>query len=248
MNELATTDIITDELTDGLIFDPDRTAGIVKELHANTLLNIIELGRHLILAKERLDHGEFGLWIKESCGFSYSSARSYMQIAKRYYPYKNEIIDMKAFAFKAVAKLPDDLFDEAMKTGKLEGKDVNELSKRDVLNMAEKAKAGEEIEKRKRIEKEKQIELGKVQLTEKDKEIEKLEDQIEDLKNPNKLCIENLKKAQDLINEAVFSIQKASIINIEQRQATDLLSSLVTTIKSVQTAWGVRWDDRLIRR
>ena len=42
-----------------------------------------EAGRYLISVKGMLQHGEFKPWIEKNCAFSYSTAKAYMQAAKR---------------------------------------------------------------------------------------------------------------------------------------------------------------------
>lgn len=42
-----------------------------------------DAGRHLLMAKEKVRHGEFKAWIAENCGCSYETAKEYMRVAKR---------------------------------------------------------------------------------------------------------------------------------------------------------------------
>lgn len=48
------------------------------------LYNSIEIGRRLIEAKEMLDHGQWGTWLKESVDYSQSTANNLMRIFNEY--------------------------------------------------------------------------------------------------------------------------------------------------------------------
>ncbi len=47
------------------------------------LLEARRAGEHLLKAKEQVRHGEFKPWIERNCAFSYSTAKAYMQTAKK---------------------------------------------------------------------------------------------------------------------------------------------------------------------
>ena len=51
----------------------------------------IELGRRLTEAKEMLDHGQWGDWLKESVGFSHESANRYMRLFREYAAPQNSL-------------------------------------------------------------------------------------------------------------------------------------------------------------
>ena len=51
---------------------------------AQTVQNIIEIGRRLIEAKERLPHGAWADWLKDAVDFTQSTANRFMQIAREY--------------------------------------------------------------------------------------------------------------------------------------------------------------------
>lgn len=51
---------------------------------AQTVQNIIEIGRRLIEAKERLPHGAWADWLKDAVEFSQQTATNFMNIAKQY--------------------------------------------------------------------------------------------------------------------------------------------------------------------
>ncbi len=237
---------IKDSLTDGLVFHPDKTAGIIRELHAKTLLSILEIGRHLLVAKERLNHGEFGRWIEDRCGFSYSTARSYMQMTKIGYLHKNEIVNMKASAFRSIAKgkLPPDLFGEVMKTGMINDKEISNMSTKEIENEIEKLKSEIDKEIDRRMDAEKTLEISKNILEEKDKEISSLESKLDKLKSPDKQYELHFEQTQDIISEAIFNVQKASLKSPKPNDALSLLSSLIIATNRLGEEWGVKWDDK----
>lgn len=51
---------------------------------AQTVQNIIEIGRRLIEAKERLPHGAWADWLKDAVEFSQQTATNFMNIARQY--------------------------------------------------------------------------------------------------------------------------------------------------------------------
>ncbi len=53
----------------------------IKRLASRSGQDIIEIGRHLIAVKERIDHGKFAEWITDEFGWSYRTARRFMQVA-----------------------------------------------------------------------------------------------------------------------------------------------------------------------
>ena len=55
-----------------------RIRGLVK----STTAGLIEIGRDLLAAKDRLDHGQFTDWVFAECRFSVRTARNYMALAK----------------------------------------------------------------------------------------------------------------------------------------------------------------------
>ena len=47
-----------------------------------TLARAIEIGELLVIAKERVGHGNFEAWVTDHCQLSYRSARRYMTLAR----------------------------------------------------------------------------------------------------------------------------------------------------------------------
>lgn len=45
---------------------------------------IVEIGLQLLKAKEKLEHGQFGWWIRAACDFTHRSAQNYMTVAEHF--------------------------------------------------------------------------------------------------------------------------------------------------------------------
>jgi hypothetical protein len=56
----------------------------INVLKQQTALNIVEIGRRLIQAKEQLPHGEWGEWLRNRVEFSHATANRFMQIAAEF--------------------------------------------------------------------------------------------------------------------------------------------------------------------
>ena len=59
-----------------------------------TAEDIIEIGHDLLLVKDRLEHGQFGVWLKAEFEFSDQTARRFMQVAERFGK-SNNLLDFK---------------------------------------------------------------------------------------------------------------------------------------------------------
>jgi hypothetical protein len=57
-------------------------AALIRANVRNTTAAVIEIGRDLLDAKERLDQGRFCQWIEAECGFGIRSAQNYMRAAE----------------------------------------------------------------------------------------------------------------------------------------------------------------------
>jgi hypothetical protein len=56
----------------------------IKDRLSRTVENIIEIGRDLTLAKERLGHGNFLAWLDTEFRMSDQTARNFMNVARRF--------------------------------------------------------------------------------------------------------------------------------------------------------------------
>ena len=57
---------------------------LCRQAQATACAYIVEIGRRLVEAKGALGHGEWGTWLKDSVGFSQSTANNYMKIFEEY--------------------------------------------------------------------------------------------------------------------------------------------------------------------
>lgn len=113
-----------------------------------TAVNIIEIGRRLIQAKEMLPHGEWGKWLEEEVDFSDRTARRFMQVVSEFSkrPALADLPPSKVFALLEVFAEEREQFVQQPQiipsTG--ETKTVNEMSTRE---LKEAIKARKEAEK-----------------------------------------------------------------------------------------------------
>ena len=84
--EEQTTDIVEVEsqVTDIIEFSLDTTTIEILTLKNQTCMNIIEIGKKLTIAKENMEHGEFGKWLEEKVEFSKRTATNFMKIAREF--------------------------------------------------------------------------------------------------------------------------------------------------------------------
>ncbi len=116
----------------------------------------IEIGRRLIEAKEMLQHGEWGSWLKDEVGFSQRTANNYMQLYSEYGSAQNSLFGAKVNS-QPVANLsytkalrllaiPEEEREEFIKEN-----NVEELSKREldalIRERDEAKKRAEDLEK-----------------------------------------------------------------------------------------------------
>jgi hypothetical protein len=57
---------------------------LCRQAQATACAYIVEIGRRLVEAKASLGHGEWGTWLRDSVGFSQSTANNYMKIFEEY--------------------------------------------------------------------------------------------------------------------------------------------------------------------
>jgi hypothetical protein len=62
----------------------DACAQRIRDLVNVTRICIIEVGRELILAKDKQDHGDWLPWLKDNFGWHEATARRYMQVAEAF--------------------------------------------------------------------------------------------------------------------------------------------------------------------
>lgn len=109
----------------------------------------ISIGQDLIEAKELVEHGEWKEWVENTVGFSYESAKKYMQISREYGDFsKRELITDLSYtkALKLLA-VPDEDREEFIENNDVEGMTVKELEEKIKAISEEKAVSDEQIEK-----------------------------------------------------------------------------------------------------
>jgi len=86
----------------------EQAAKAAKQADKNAFDHAVEAGRTLIVAKDRLGHGEWGGWLKKNCEISERQAQRYMQIARGADQIRHTMSDLPCSsinqALKAVAK------------------------------------------------------------------------------------------------------------------------------------------------
>ncbi len=75
--------LLADLGTEDAAFIQERTVEI-KALMSRTAKNILEIGLKLIEVKERLEHGEFGDWLKAEFDWDERTARRFMSVANAF--------------------------------------------------------------------------------------------------------------------------------------------------------------------
>ncbi|MBR4702324.1 MAG: DUF3102 domain-containing protein [Oscillospiraceae bacterium] len=143
--------------------EPARTLEVIgAEIRALTVavaVNVIEIGRRLVEAKELLPHGEFLNWVKENTGYSSSTANNYMTIyhrvaSKQLSLFGAEVENFQAFGNLGYAKLieltkikSDEEMEEFVETHDVEAMSTREL-KEAIRERDEARKAQAEAEAR----------------------------------------------------------------------------------------------------
>ena len=104
---------------------------------AQTVQNIIEIGRRLIEAKERLPHGEWADWLKDAVEFSQETANRFMRIAREY-SNSSPVTNLSYTKMLALLQVPEEDREAFLAESHLVNgvpKTVEEMSKRE-LNQA----------------------------------------------------------------------------------------------------------------
>ena len=82
VHKLAATQFDYDTVPASIRFDLQAQAKLIKKLIAKTTADLIDLGRHLIAAKQHIGHGLFIPWVEGEIGISGRTAQRYMAIAQ----------------------------------------------------------------------------------------------------------------------------------------------------------------------
>jgi hypothetical protein len=86
----------------------------IKLRMSRTAADIIEIGRDLILVKDKLEHGQFLRWIEAEFGMHEQSARRFMHVAQRFGGKSNTVLDLQPSVLYALAapSTPDEVVEE----------------------------------------------------------------------------------------------------------------------------------------
>ncbi len=101
---------------------------------AQTAQNIIEIGKRLIEAKQRLQHGEWLPWLRDKVDFSVPSADRFMQIAREY-SNSSLVSNLPYTKLIALLQVPENEREEFLQETHLvdgQEKTVSEMSKREL--------------------------------------------------------------------------------------------------------------------
>lgn len=153
---------------------PEELAVAIGFYKAQTVQNIIEIGRCLIEAKAQLDHGQWMDWLAEKAEISHTQAKRFMQLAREYSANgatSHHLTYYKALALLAVPAEERDEFIEATHTVAGQEKTVDEMSVRELKKaIKERDEARQKIADRAKENSRLQVELDKANRTIADKE------------------------------------------------------------------------------
>lgn len=116
---------------------PRNIADVTAEIRlykAQTVQNIIEIGKRLNEAKALLEHGQWGEWLRNEVEFSQDTAGNFMRIAEEY-PNSEPVRNLSYTKLVTLLSLPTPIREEFMEsTHTVDGVDktVDEMSKREL--------------------------------------------------------------------------------------------------------------------
>lgn len=158
-------------------------------LKNQTAQNIIEIGKRLNEAKELLPHGEWGKWLEEKVEFSQRNANNFMRVAKEFsnsQTYSN-LTQSKIFA---LLDIPQEEREEFIENNPVEDMTTRELQK--------------VIKEKKELERKiKELENQEPTVVEKEKIIEVVPEDYEEIKNKLKNTVDkyNFNRLRDEFEE-----------------------------------------------
>lgn len=176
----------------------EEIIGLKNQAKNTFLAYVCEIGKRLCEAKEKLNHGEWGAWLKEKVDFSQSTANNYMNLYDEYGDGSAILLGMgansQAFANLDYSKaikllaLPKEEREEFVVENDIENKSVREtdkLIKEHKKALEEKARLEEENARLKNIKKdaeEAQALALKAQdaLSLKERELDKIKEQLKE--------------------------------------------------------------------
>lgn len=116
MNDLTPINFDYASIEDPLLAQELRNrADEVRALDRGIVHNVITIGRHLLAAKARLEHGQFTGWLQAEFGLSHSTANNYMAVAERFGQNPNAVgnLPLRTVYALAPSSVPDAAVEEA---------------------------------------------------------------------------------------------------------------------------------------
>lgn len=127
----------------------DQITAEIVLLKQQTAMNIIEIGKRLLQAKEQLPHGQWGAWLQEQVEFSHATANRFMQIATEYSANSSALRNLNPTKVYALLELPGQEREDFIQAEHLvpsgEIKTVDEMTTRE-LQQAIKARNAAQAE------------------------------------------------------------------------------------------------------
>lgn len=186
-------------------------------LKQQTAQNIIEIGKRLLSAKEKLPHGEWGKWLEEKVEFSDRTAQRFMKIASEFSNTTalSHLPPTKIFALLDLSQEERQAFVndhdvDNMTTRELQQalKEKKELEKK--LKAAEKA--AEAVEKLKKDLKETQRQLSEAQASGDSEEIGRLQESLEKTDNELTAAQVRIKELEQQLKDKPIEATAAPVI------------------------------------
>jgi len=193
MNEIQTT--VIDTLTVEILILKQQTAQ-----------NIIEIGKRLIAAKEKLAHGEWGKYLEEKVDFSQPTANRFMKVANEF-SNSSTLRNLSQSKVFALLSLPQEEREEFVQVNDIEAMSTRELQKtikekqdleaklKDSLEFNKKTHELVSLREKERDQAIKTIESAKKIAIEKSEEAKFLEDALQKEKENSQKTIYNLQKS-----------------------------------------------------
>lgn len=217
----------------------DRLAGEARLLRASINMNMFQLARVFVEAKELVPHGEWAAWVEANADVSEKTASDMMAAYRRFYekPQMQQIGSSKLFKMLALPAGTEDAF--------LEEHDVESMTVRQVAEAVKQARAEEQAKAQATIEQErewrKQAEARARELYEQpeipDAVTEKLHEQEERIKEVEGDSRHFAELARKLGHENIALEQENKRLQQEQdqqQQDYDKLQAEFLNLKSAQ--------------
>lgn len=140
-------------LTADVASEVRAAASRVQAACSKAMTTLLDIGKELLVVKERLDHGQFGAWLTAEFGWSIRSAQNYMLAAECFGDKYETVALLQPATVYALAapSMPDKVRDQVvagLSSGELKPEDVGDVVRQARINVAVERKA--EAAKRRR--------------------------------------------------------------------------------------------------